>query len=45
MTGLIFVRFSKPKAKIIYAQKVVIAVHNGVSFGSKQDLTMQKLFS
>ncbi|HMI95333.1 MAG TPA: ion channel, partial [Micropepsaceae bacterium] len=29
MTGLIFVRFSKPKAKIIYAQKVVVAVHNG----------------
>ena len=29
MTGLIFVRFSKPRAKIIYAQKVVVAVHNG----------------
>jgi inward rectifier potassium channel len=29
MTGLIFVRFSKPKAKIIYAEKVVVAVHNG----------------
>ena len=29
MTGLIFVRFSKPKAKIIYAKKVVVAVHNG----------------
>ena len=29
MTGLIFVRFSKPKAKIIYAQKVVVAVRNG----------------
>src|SRR5258706_14917166 len=29
MTGLIFVRFSKPKAKIIYAEKVVVAIHNG----------------
>ena len=28
MTGLVFVRFSKPKAKIIYADKVVVAVHN-----------------
>ena len=28
MTGLIFVRFSKPKAKIIYAEKVVVAMHN-----------------
>ena len=29
MTGLIFVRFSKPKAKIVYAEKVVVAKHNG----------------
>ncbi len=28
MTGLIFVRFSKPKAKIVYAEKVVVAMHN-----------------
>jgi inward rectifier potassium channel len=29
MTGLIFVRFSKPRAKIIYAEKAVVAIHNG----------------
>jgi inward rectifier potassium channel len=29
MTGLIFVRFSKPKAKIFYADKVVVTAHNG----------------
>jgi inward rectifier potassium channel len=29
MTGLIFVRFSKPRAKIIYADKVVVTMHNG----------------
>jgi inward rectifier potassium channel len=28
-TGLIFVRFSKPKARILYADKVVITRHNG----------------
>jgi len=28
MTGLIFVRFSKPKARILYADKVVITRHN-----------------
>jgi inward rectifier potassium channel len=31
MTGLIFVRFSKPRAKILYANKVVIASHNGAT--------------
>jgi inward rectifier potassium channel len=29
MTGLIFVRFSKPKAKIVYADTAVISRHNG----------------
>jgi inward rectifier potassium channel len=29
MTGLVFVRFSKPKARIVYADNVVIARHNG----------------
>jgi inward rectifier potassium channel len=29
ITGLIFVRFSKPKAKILYADTVVIGRHNG----------------
>jgi inward rectifier potassium channel len=29
MTGLIFVRFSKPRAKIVYADTVVICRHNG----------------
>jgi inward rectifier potassium channel len=29
MTGLIFVRFSKPKARILYADKIVITRHNG----------------
>jgi len=29
MTGLIFVRFSKPKARILYADHVVITRHNG----------------
>ena len=29
MTGLIFVRFSKPRAKILYADVGVIAHHNG----------------
>lgn len=29
MTGLIFVRFSKPKAKIVYADHPVITRHNG----------------
>lgn len=28
-TGLLFVRFSRPKAKIVYADDVVIARHNG----------------
>src|SRR5579871_792574 len=31
MTGLLFVRFSKPRAKIVYADKAVITSHNGVS--------------
>jgi inward rectifier potassium channel len=30
MTGLVFVRFSKPKAKIFYADQAVITPHNGV---------------
>ncbi len=30
MTGLLFVRFSKPKAKVQYATRAVIAPHNGV---------------
>jgi len=30
MTGLIFVRFSRPRAKIIYAEKAVISRHNGL---------------
>jgi len=30
MTGLLFVRFSKPKARIIYAENAVITRHNGV---------------
>jgi len=29
MTGLVFVRFSKPKAKIVYAENAVITRHNG----------------
>src|SRR5689334_10119336 len=29
MTGLVFVRFSRPKAKILYAPHAVIASHNG----------------
>ena len=29
MTGLVFVRFSKPKAKIVYADNPVITRHNG----------------
>jgi inward rectifier potassium channel len=29
MTGLIFVRFSRPKAKILFADKVVITNHHG----------------
>jgi len=30
VTGVIFIRFSKPKAKIVYAEKPVVANHNGV---------------
>lgn len=30
MTGLLFVRFSKPRAKILFAEHAVIATHNGV---------------
>lgn len=30
VTGVIFIRFSKPKAKIVYAQRPVVANHNGV---------------
>lgn len=30
MTGLLFVRFSKPKAKVHYATRAVITPHNGV---------------
>ena len=29
MTGLLFVRFSKPKAKILYAANPVVALHDG----------------
>ena len=29
MTGLLFIRFSKPKAKILYAENPVVAQHNG----------------
>ncbi|MDP9064581.1 MAG: ion channel [Pseudomonadota bacterium] len=29
VTGVIFIRFSKPKAKIIYAERPVVAQHNG----------------
>jgi inward rectifier potassium channel len=29
MTGLVFVRFSKPRAKIFYADKAVLTAHNG----------------
>lgn len=29
VTGLLFVRFSRPKAKIVYAQDAVITTHNG----------------
>ena len=29
MTGLLFIRFSKPKAKILYATNLVVARHNG----------------
>jgi len=29
MTGLLFVRFSKPRAKILYADKAVVSIHNG----------------
>jgi inward rectifier potassium channel len=29
MTGLIFVRFSKPRPKILFSEKMVIALHNG----------------
>jgi inward rectifier potassium channel len=30
MTGLVFVRFSKPRPKILFAEKLVIAQHNGL---------------
>jgi hypothetical protein len=30
VTGVIFIRFSKPKAKIVYAKQPVVANHNGV---------------
>lgn len=29
MTGLVFVRFSKPRAKILFADQPVVAMHNG----------------
>ncbi len=29
MTGLLFIRFSKPRAKIFYADNLVVAQHNG----------------
>jgi inward rectifier potassium channel len=30
VTGVIFIRFSKPKVKIVYAERPVVANHNGV---------------
>jgi inward rectifier potassium channel len=30
VTGVIFIRFSKPKAKIVYAESPVVANHNGM---------------
>jgi inward rectifier potassium channel len=30
VTGVIFIRFSKPKAKIVYAERPVVANHDGV---------------
>jgi inward rectifier potassium channel len=30
VTGVIFIRFSKPRAKIVYAERPVVANHNGV---------------
>jgi inward rectifier potassium channel len=30
VTGVIFIRFSKPKAKIVYAERPVVTNHNGV---------------
>ena len=30
VAGVIFIRFSKPKAKIVYAERPVVANHNGV---------------
>jgi inward rectifier potassium channel len=30
VTGVIFIRFSKPKAKIVYAERPVVANHHGV---------------
>lgn len=30
VTGVIFLRFSKPRAKIVYAERPVVANHNGV---------------
>ncbi len=29
MTGLTFVRFSRPRAKVLYAESVVVSTHNG----------------
>jgi inward rectifier potassium channel len=29
VTGLLFVRFSRPKAKIVYAEDAVVTIHNG----------------
>lgn len=29
MTGLTFVRFSRPRGKILFAEKAVVAIHNG----------------
>jgi inward rectifier potassium channel len=29
MTGLLFVRFSKPKARIVYAENPIVTTHNG----------------
>jgi len=29
LTGLVFVRFSKPRAKVIYADNIVVTPYNG----------------
>ena len=31
MTGLIFVRFSRPKARMVYSDAIIVTPHDGVS--------------